>query len=200
MKINAKKTLLASLIALAASSASAVPAYPGLMTARQADGTELAIRRVGDEYCNIAVTADGYPLVYNPQTLNYEYAAFHEGRLESAGIVASAEEERDAAALGFLSTVDREKEMAAFDIEWKAARNRSLGAAGTSNSVPQRIVRISDVPTTGKHDVLVILVDFADVKFSDNPGTPDPVQYYGRFFHEEGFSEFGLRLLPRGFL
>lgn len=191
MKINAKKTLAAALMALGVSSASAVPAYPGLMTARQADGTELAIRRVGDEYCNMAVTADGYPLVYNPQTLNYEYAAFHEGRLESAGIVATAEQGRDGAALGFLSTVDREKEMAAFDSKWQAARNDALKGSGASASGPQRIVRISDVPTTGKHDVLVILVDFADVKFSDNPGTPDPVQYYGRFFHEEGFSEFG---------
>ena len=190
MKINAKKIALASLLALGASTASAVPAYPGLIEVRQADGTELSIRRIGDEYSNLVVTTDGYPLSYNTKTRNYEYATFRDGRLEPAGIVATAEEARDAAALTFLASVDREREMAAFDAGWRAARNKALGSRAVADG-PQRIVRISDVPTLGKHDVLVILVDFDDVKFSDNAGTPDPEAYYERFFHEKGFSEFG---------
>ena len=188
--INAKKIALASLLALGASTASAVPAYPGLIEVRQADGTELSIRRIGDEYSNLVVTTDGYPLSYNTKTRNYEYATFRDGRLEPAGIVATAEEARDAAALTFLASVDREREMAAFDAGWRAARNKALGSRAVADG-PQRIVRISDVPTLGKHDVLVILVDFDDVKFSDNAGTPDPEAYYERFFHEKGFSESG---------
>ena len=49
------------------------------------------------------------------------------------------------------------------------------------------------MPTTGKLPVLVILVDFADKNFSDNVGTPAPAAYYDRFFHQEGFSDFGAR-------
>ena len=44
---------------------SAIPAYPGKMTVRQADGTKLSIQLIGDEYGHMAMTADGYPLLFN---------------------------------------------------------------------------------------------------------------------------------------
>ena len=189
--MKAKQIAIASLIAISAASAEAVPAYPGMIGVRQTDGAELSIRRIGDEFYNLSVTSDGYPLVYNTVTGNYEYASYRDGRLVSEGIAAAAPESRDSAALKFLASIDMEREMKAFSASWDAARRKADGVRESIDGNPHKVVRISDVPTLGQHDVLVILVDFSDISFSDNAGTPDPSGYYDRFFHEEGFSDFG---------
>lgn len=192
MEINKTKAfLLAGLLSLGIMESSAVSAYPGLMNVRQADGSELLIRRIGDEYCNIVVTSDGYPLAYNAKTLNYEYATFVNGSLKGSGIEAASPERRNTAAANYLASVNPEKEMTAFEDNWKAARAKSAPDNEPRSGSPKRVMSISDVPTTGRHDVLVILVDFENVRFSDNKGTPDPQAYYERFFHEKGFSEYG---------
>ena len=186
--------LASALLALGAFAASAVPAFPGLMSARQADGKELSIRRVGDEYGSITLTSDGYPLIFNAATRNYEYAELNGEALRATGVAAADPEARGVAEKGLLASIDREAVMRKFEGDWAQARAEAsaLSAARKAPAAgPQKIVRISDVPTLGKHDVLVFLVEFANKKFSDCPDMPDPMAYYERFFHQEGFSDFG---------
>ena len=174
------------MLALSAAGADAIPAYPGKIKARQADGTEIIIQRLGDEHCNMTVTDDGYPLVFNVKSGNYEYALLQKGSLVASGINAAMPQSRDANVQQFLMSVDRAAVMKQFVADCglaqeKVARQRAKRLGGAAKTM-----RISDVPTIGKHDVLVILVQFADKKFST---MDDPAQYYDKFFHEEGFSE-----------
>ena len=169
---------------------SAVPAYPGMITFRQADGEEISIRRIGDEYLNMALTEDGHAILYNSATRNYEYAVLDENGIV-VGIAVSSPEKRDAEVCRFLDGIDREAIETQFCRDWAAAR--SLHSAETTpGQGPDKVVRISyNVPTTGDRDVLVILVDFANRKFTDSEYAADPSEYYARFFHEEGFSDHG---------
>ncbi|MDE5807741.1 MAG: M6 family metalloprotease domain-containing protein [Muribaculaceae bacterium] len=190
MTIN-KKLLGASLLLFSSVPAFSVPAYPGLLTVKQDDGSTLTIRRVGDEYHNIVVSEDGYALLYNKDTRNYEYAQLSDSKLMSSGIAAANAESRSVKATEFLKGIDREAIEKKFSADWAAAKSKAeaprKGKAGAS-----KIVRNNyNVPTTGDRDVLVILVDFKDRKFSDFEEMPDPAAYYDKFFHQEGFSEYG---------
>lgn len=187
--------LASGLLLLAPANLSAVPAYPGKMKVRQADGSVLTIQLVGDEYGHLTTTADGYPLVFNLSTRNYEYALEDANGLKASGMAATEEDRRTADARKLLASVDKQKVMKTFATQWTQARAEAADArkATLQAKAPARVVRINDVPTKGKHDVLVILVQFADAKFTDNNVMTDPVDYYDRFFHEEGFSEHGGR-------
>ena len=187
--------LASGLLLLAPANLSAVPAYPGKMKVKQADGSVLTIQLVGDEYGHMTTTADGYPLIFNISTRNYEYAVEDANGLKASGLVATEEGHRTDDARKLLASVDKQKVMKTFATQWTKARAEAATArkASLQSKAPSRIVRINDVPTMGKHDVLVILVQFADAKFTDNNVMTDPVDYYDRFFHEEGFSEHGAK-------
>lgn len=47
----------------------AVPAKPGLVTVRQADGTEIQVRIMGDEHSHYYLSEDGYLLVNTGDTM-----------------------------------------------------------------------------------------------------------------------------------
>ena len=187
--------LASGLLLLAPANLSAVPAYPGKMKVKQADGSVLTIQLVGDEYGHMTTTADGYPLIFNISTRNYEYAVEDANGLKASGMAATEEGLRTADARKLLASVDKQKVMKAFATQWTQTRAEVANArkATLQAKAPARVVRINDVPTMGKHDVLVILVQFADTKFTDNNVMTDPVDYYDRFFHEEGFSEHGAK-------
>ena len=60
--MNLRKLLVAALTLLGlAEGAWAVPAYPGKIRVRQADGTTLFICIHGDEHTNYITTDDGFP-------------------------------------------------------------------------------------------------------------------------------------------
>jgi len=160
---------------------------------RQSDGSTLTIRRAGDEYHNMAYSTDGYALLYNRATRNYEYARLDGSDIVTSGIVAADESMRDADARHFLSGIDREAIDRQFGKDWGVARAKASDRDSEGCRPGQdRVVRINyNVPTTGDRDVLVILVEFADKKFDECAGMGDPREYYDRFFHEEGFSDNG---------
>ena len=55
----------------------AVPAYPGLITTTQPDGTTLSFYLRGDEDFSFQMTEDGYLIVLNENGV-FEYAEFNE--------------------------------------------------------------------------------------------------------------------------
>lgn len=184
------KTLLAAMLALSAVGVDAIPAYPGKIKVRQADGTEIFIQRLGDEHCNMTITDDGYPLVFNTKSGNYEYASLQNGSLVASGITAAMPHSRSANAQQFLLSVDKMAVMKQFVADCEQAHETVVKQRAKRLGETAKTMRISDVPTIGKHDVLVILVQFADKKFST---MDNPAQYYDKFFHEEGFSENGAK-------
>ena len=106
MKIYRNFLLTMAFSAFGLQMAHAVPAYPGVIRAHQSDGTVISIMNRGDEYYHQTFTADGYPLVFNSSTGNYEYAVLNNGGLRSSGIKAADAANRSAEAVRFLSTVN----------------------------------------------------------------------------------------------
>lgn len=194
--LNLKKKILTVALSLfCVGQMMAVPAFPGKMVAKQADGTMISIQKLGDEHYHVTMTEDGYPLKFNFSTNNYEYAQLTEQGLVSSNIVAMPAAQRDARAKAYLQQLDKEgmmqileKQFSASVAQANAGRAETIAKKANPNG-PQKIVRISDVPTLGKQKVLNILVDFSNRKFSMD----DPKAYYDRFFHEKGFSENGSR-------
>ena len=82
-----KKSLLSLSIALilGIDTATAIPAQPGKIRVQQPNGTYVTIELRGDEYSHTAYTEDGYPLLFNSQSQQYEYASICGGQLISSG-------------------------------------------------------------------------------------------------------------------
>lgn len=171
MKAFKKWLVLATALILTTGSALAVPAYPGKMRVRQADGTFLTIQKMGDERGHIVVSEDGYPLLFDDASRCYEYARVEDGHLVTSGIRATDIGGRSTEARTFLQTIDR------------AEAVRSLQATVRRAPQPNK-VRISDIPTTGHHKVLVVLVQFSDKPFQMD----DPQQFYADMLNKPGYT------------
>ena len=157
----------------------AVPAKPGLITVRQADGTELLVRIIGDEHHHYYLTEDGHLLINDHDT--YYYGDVNAaGAIVSSHIVARPAASRSAEAVSFLNSVDATRV--------KAALSRKRAAAAPSR-VPMRNVGLFDTgfPSKGDQKGLVILVEYTDVKFTHKT----PLDYFSRMLNEDGFSDYG---------
>lgn len=155
----------------------AVPAKRDLRTVTQPDGSTLQVRRVGDESLHFIVTADGVPLCKNTLTGAYEYARLTAcGALESTGVIARDKATRPAADVAVASPLSPQ-----------LVRSRRVAAR------PMRIAQegmgrfTSTFPRKGDVNVLVILVNYSDVKFT----LSDPQAYFEAMLNEEGFSQYG---------
>ena len=119
---------------------------PVWRSVRQADGTTLRLKLVGDEHFHYAVTDDGVPVM--PHDGNYYYAHIRGGHLVASDVLAHARDHRKA----------NEERLAASlsEVEALDAQTRSQAAqrVGTRASV-----------VTGKKKGLVILVQFSDKNF-----------------------------------
>ena len=181
-----KHIALAALMLCSAQGGFAVKAYPGLIKARQADGTEISIRLHGSEHGNYATTADGFPVIFNEATGNYEYATISGSRLVASGMAAADAARRTPQAVALLSSVDRQ---AAADMAMGEARKRSLipqkkTAVKRAAGKPERAL-MNNFPHFGEQHSIVILMEFADKEFST---MDDPKQFYNDAMNKEGFT------------
>lgn len=182
------------IIALAACSvqvAKAIPAYPYPVKVKQADGTVLTIVQHGDEHGHYALTADGKPLLFNAASGNYEYAKLLKGTLAASGIKATDIAQRTAEAKAFLQAQNAE---AILNVCRQNRDARLAQAARVRRSSVQQKSAASDVqshrlttyPVKGQVHTLVILVQFADTKFTTTGS--DAQQFYNAMFNEQGFT------------
>jgi len=63
----------------------AAPAFQGIRTFVQKDGSSFQAHLQGDEYLNWVETKDGEILVYNKQDQSYDYAVIREEELKPSG-------------------------------------------------------------------------------------------------------------------
>ena len=176
----------------------AIPAYPLPLKVKQADGTMLTVTIRGDEYGHVVMTADGCPLVYNGATGNYEYATLQSGNIVASGIVASDAESRSAQATAFVKQQDKKAIISQLqllrngNLKQNNLLNASQPTAGNGNKGPHRISsnpeseRLSTFPTTGEVHSLVILVQFADCKFST--AGSNVTQHYDDMLNQQGYT------------
>lgn len=188
MKI--KKLLAATLLSVCLTqSVDAVPAYPRPFKVQQADGSEITIRTKGDEWMHYSVTEDGFPLIYNKATGNYEYATVENGKVVSSNRIASDTANRSAADKQFLSTVNaQEVERLTVDTQLKKSikntGSNSNQAGVAKASAPMRAL-MNNFPHFGEQHSIVILVEFSDCSFTK---MTDAKQYYTDALNKENFT------------
>ena len=161
--------LLAAIVSL---QSLAIPAHKGFMLMPQPDGTMVSIGLVGDEFYHFNITEDGYTVILNDAGA-YVYAQLGQGDvLVESAVIAHNEGERSGEELALLAnTPKRLKDRAAVEQSHikRAKRN----------------VDLSNFDLANFHG-LVILIDFADVKFKSE----DPKAFYTDMFSTEGFTGF----------
>ena len=167
----------------------AIPAYPKPLKVKQADGSWLTIQMRGDEHGHYVLTSDGIPLVFNARQKNYEYADWKDGKVQASGIKAAEASERTAKVKAFVKSQDKSAILESF----KRARLQQLqqtlssrrNASLKAGSNPQK-EKLNNFPTIGEVHSLVILVQFADTKFS-TVGS-DAHQFFDNMLNEPGFT------------
>ncbi|MDE7159220.1 MAG: M6 family metalloprotease domain-containing protein [Muribaculaceae bacterium] len=156
----------------------AVRALESLRTVTQPDGTQLTVKRVGDERSHFLLTSDGYLLT--EQDGLYTFATLDSrGRAVTTGVQAANAPARTQAQRAAAVRLDEESMRAAF---------KKRASAG-KRAIPQNGMGrfTSNYPTRGDINALVILVEYKDVKFN----LDDPAKYFDALLHEEGFSQYG---------
>ena len=185
----------------------AIPAYPKPLKVKQADGSWITIQMHGDEHGHYVMTSDGIPLVFNAQLRNYEYADWKNGEVQASSIKATEASDRSAQVKKFIESQDKSAILESFKRArlqqlqqvFSARRNASLknginsasplsavsSLVSRSSSNPQE-EKLNNFPTTGEVHSLVILVQFADTKFS-TVGS-DAHQFFNSMLNEPGFT------------
>ncbi len=172
-----KRLFTFCLASLFASSLFAIPALSVWRSVRQADGTTIRLKLVGDEHFHYAVTDDGIPVLSHDG--NYYYAHIRSGYLVASDVLAHAHDQRK----------DHEERFAASlnDVEALNAkmRSQSMQKIGTRANV-----------VTGKKKGLVILVQFSNQRFA-NPsdvltlgsGETDVKTLYSDMLNKDGYTD-----------
>ena len=134
--------------------ASAVPAWPGLQTIKQSDGTTLTLRAVGNAFNNAILTSDGLTVARGSDG-DFYYTSSLTGltamRAHEAKDRNMTEKAFVAAQRGTLTMTSRPYQL--------PARNGKLNAVGSNTA--------ADVPANGERHIPIILVEFQDKKFTN---------------------------------
>ena len=166
-----KSALLLLTAALMSMSALANPAHPGLLPMPQPDGTLVTIGLVGDEFYHFNITGDGYTVMLDERGA-WVYAQQVGDKLQATGIIAHDEGERTADELALLSVTPKRL---TDKTEVKQANQRRV----------KRNVDLSNFDFDNFRG-LVILIDFADMKFS----AEDPQAFYTEMFSTPDLKSF----------
>lgn len=196
----------AGIIAGMSLTATAAPAYPGLVKVTRPDGTTLSIRAVGDEFGHMVVTEDGYPLLLDEQ-LGYVYASVQaDGTLASSGIRANDISAREAGEISFLNGISSERINLAYTaLADRAAKSpkRMKSPATRAAQDPRQIRGLCETTfpmVKGEQKGLVILVEYSDLPFGkyNDPDysykeyNGDANAYFTDLLNKEGFNANGI--------
>lgn len=156
MKLRYLFTALAGV--LLSGAAQAVPAYPGVLTLKNPDGSTIEVRAHGDEHFSY-VTAAGTTDIYEQNAAGYWV------RAERGGKFLTASDRSDLEML-----MDEQGTVESIRAQAKQAR---VGADGRSM-----------FPCTGNNKFLIVLLEYKDTKFT----MEDPQALYTRWFNEKNFT------------
>ena len=172
-----KKLFLAFVVSfLSIVSIYAVPAYPGLITTTQPDGTTISYYLRGDEHFSFKMSEDGYLLALNEDGV-FEYADFRDSAIIPLGFKASDVAKRSVAELDFLK-----KAVKVSDIQMQMEETIS---AIKQQKQAREVQRAAKYPTQGSPKSLVILVNFKDVKFLKETANAD----FTNMLNQDGYTE-----------
>ena len=174
-----RRILLTIFPIILCSIAKAIPAYPGLQSRLQPDGTTLSVRLHGDEYLSFTTTADGYTITKRSDGY-YCYAQLNaNGQLEPTNVVARDVAFRSEAERRWLLGVNKylTPAMSVATVERRQAEQsrRARARAAAQNHAP-----LFDY---NNFHGLIILAQFNDREFS----TEDYPQIVQGFVNQEDY-------------
>ena len=186
-----KRFLIGLFVSLVcASSIYAVPAYPGLITRTQPDGSLVDFYMVGDEYFHYMMSEDGY-LLCNAKDGFVQYARLNvDNTISAVGINASQIAGRTAQEIQYILTCSKVDDIKAqlkdiSILRRSEALNKSdlnsKKMVGAANAPVQK-----SYPLKGSPKSLVILANYTDIKFKSTTAKDD----YSRLLNEVGYSDF----------
>ncbi|MDE5784930.1 MAG: hypothetical protein K2H98_00195, partial [Duncaniella sp.] len=174
-----KKYILAGSLLTAAAVAGAAPAKAVWRKVVQPDGTEISVRTFGDERFHYTMTQDNR-LVATDSDGAYRFATVDaSGAIVPTEFMAMPEASVSDDARRFLSSVSTT------DLIERARLSRQGRDVFKSPARVPANMLTSSFPSLGEQPVLVVLVQYQDVKFT----IADPQDYYHRMLNEEGFSD-----------
>ena len=175
-----KKLFLSLILLLAIVSLHAVPAYPGLLTKTQPDGTELFYYLRGDENFGFTSTEDGYLIALNQDGI-FEYAELNEqNEIITTGIKVSNIAQRTIKEERYLKNALKVSELELQLREMsELARQKAQQRVASNESAP-----VMRYPLKGEPTSLVILVNFKDVAFL----SPTAKQDFTNLLNQQGYS------------
>lgn len=158
----------------------AAPAKPGLRTYLQPDGTEVQLEKIGDEHAHIFMTAQGQPVVETKGGFFYAQPSVALSGVPGSTNLMVGRDEAPA--------VDNNLVFEQLNGQRAMRQNKMIDSRNGMMRAPSaETIKHCSMPSVGNQRTLVILVEYSDVKFK----TPNAAEYFDRFFHEEGFSDYG---------
>ena len=196
-----KKSLVLTLITFFScglySSVFAVPANPNIIKEKQPDGTSINIKLCGDEFFSWYEDTKGYTVIKDTQTKTWFYAQKNGfGALEpSQNVVGKANplNLNIKKALKDENKLFKAKQLRRdYDNKLQKTLASYSKAAKSDNSVNSESYK----PAIGNKTNFVLLVQFSDLKFSDNPpfiglGDSEIIQGFNNLFNKTGYKTDG---------
>ena len=177
----------------------AVPARPGVFSYAQSDGTTVEIKKLGDENFHFFMTTDN-AFVMRGNDNNFYFAEIGiDGKPQPSKVLAADPSKRSHKQTAFLDSIGREPIVNAYQSAHREAR--ANGRQNGSNTVPSTprpaqstnpsigvgLFPGSTFPDTGSPHVLVILVEYSNVKFTID----DPHTYFNNILNTPGYTGYG---------
>ena len=150
-------------------------AFPGPYTFTQPDGTKLSVTLHGDEHFSYYTTLDGVILVREGDTF-YIAEISDEGDIKATGVLAHNNGERSSSEIALIQQQDKGKLFNRNTIK------RTIRKVTVADGDPKY------TPHTGSPNIVVILAEFQDVKFSVN----EPADAFNELFNAtKPFNDYG---------
>lgn len=153
MQYRRRYTILFALLMCCMLGLWAVPAKRTSIIVGQPDGTQLVLTQCGDEHFHYLMTSDGIPVIRKGEA--YYYAISGEDGIESSDLLAHETAQRTLEEQAFVEQLSDTRQTQAEQAKRAIAR-RNVTTRGTT----------SEVPAEGEVRIPVLLVQFADVRFS----------------------------------
>ncbi len=181
-----KKSLITLAMTAAVMAGGSVPAYAvmakqGPVQYEMPDGSFVEIRLYGDESHSYATTADGYVVKADGDNV-LRYMVPRDGKLVMSTVKVTNVADRTPEAVNLLNGYDRAEALKILNAERQGVEGSFkmqsvISRAGTNE-------KIANFPTLGQQKILVILVEYSDVKFT----TADAHTAFNNLMNQEGYS------------
>jgi len=170
----------------------AVPAYQKPIEYRQPDGTTVTIRLKGDESVRWAETMDGYSLLRNKKG-GWEYGTLDKnGGLVNSGVLAKEINQRSLSEISFLQNTKKK-------LTFSKSQVGILKQVSNLKSTQLK----SGFPVSGSINLLMILMEFDDVKFSKTKTDFENLMYnsagsFQDFYYENSYGQLTINVTVAG--